>query len=229
MLVINGTHLLNPDQGFIQSLNTHVRHPIGINEITLLNYMIDRKGETLTKDEIMHEVWLKRGIVVESSSLLHCISNCRRALEDKAAMVIRTVRGIGYEFDACIEPFQELNTAEETQEEQVESTVEQIEELAIEPASQSTSMKQWALVAGVVLASAGLSYALVEKLHSPIQTTSFEQLHYSQCTFSPKTELANIHYQEVTVYRFDDLSLLVSADGRSLSFASESNGVHCEQ
>ncbi|MDN3684694.1 winged helix-turn-helix domain-containing protein [Vibrio sinaloensis] len=183
MLVINGTHLLNPDQGFIQSLNTHVRHPIGINEITLLNYMIERKGETLTKDEIMHEVWLKRGIVVESSSLLHCISNCRRALEDKAAMVIRTVRGIGYEFVARIEPFQELNAAEETQEEQVESAVEQIEELATEPASQSTSMKQWALVAGLVLASAGLSYALVEKLHSPIQTASFEQQHYSQCTF----------------------------------------------
>lgn len=229
MLVINSTHLFDADQGFIQSLNTHVRHPIGINEITLLNYMIERQGETLTKDEIMHEVWLKRGIVVESSSLLHCVSNCRRALEDKATLLIRTVRGVGYEFVAEIKPFQQWLTAQEGQVEPVNSEIEHLEEVASKPASQSMSLKQCVLLTAVVSVSAVFSYVLVENLHSPLHTTSYEQRRYSQCTFSPTTQQANIQYQDVTVYQFDDLSLLVSGDGRSLSFANESNGVHCVQ
>ncbi|WP_117232830.1 winged helix-turn-helix domain-containing protein [Vibrio maerlii] len=98
MLLINGTYVVDNQSGFIQSLSSNIRHSVGMNEILLLNYMMKHRGKVLSKQELMDEVWHKRGMMVENGSLLHSISSCRRGLEDRSGEIISTVRGVGYEF-----------------------------------------------------------------------------------------------------------------------------------
>ncbi|WFB46462.1 winged helix-turn-helix domain-containing protein [Vibrio coralliilyticus] len=229
MLLINESHILDVEQGYIHSQGSNVRHPIGINEIALLNYMIERTGETLTKHELMHEVWLKRGIVVESSSLLHCISNCRRALEDRAGEIIRTVRGTGYEFVGRVDAYQPANEVE-----QVETVIPEVVEIPAlqEPKetlrSRLAKYRSQLIATGLFVIGAVASYSIIENSSSPLAYASFEQQEFASCWFTPENNGAKVHYQNSTLYDFGELTLLVDGQGRSLSFSSNSGVISCE-
>ncbi|MCG9597619.1 winged helix-turn-helix domain-containing protein [Vibrio sp. Isolate25] len=230
MLIINESHILDIEQGYIHSQGSNVRHPIGINEIALLTYMIDHVGETLTKHELMHEVWLKRGIVVESSSLLHCISNCRRALEDRAGEIIRTVRGTGYEFVGRVEKYQP-----ESNPEPAEAAAPEVVEVpaSLAPAKETlgsriAQYRTQLMAVGLFAFGAVSSYLIVEHSHSPLAYTSFEQQEFASCWFTPENNGAKVSYQNATLYDFGELTLLVDSKGRSLSFSAESGVVSCE-
>ncbi|NRF26124.1 winged helix-turn-helix domain-containing protein [Vibrio coralliilyticus] len=229
MLLINESHILDVEQGYIHSQGSNVRHPIGINEIALLNYMIERTGETLTKHELMHEVWLKRGIVVESSSLLHCISNCRRALEDRAGEIIRTVRGTGYEFVGRVDAYQPVNEVE-----QVEAVIPEVVEIPATQEPKETLRSRLAkyrsqlIATGLFVFGAVTSYSIIENSSSPLAYASFEQQEFASCWFTPENNGAKVHYQNSTLYDFGKLTLLVDGKGRSLSFSSDSGVVSCE-
>ncbi|CAM3011053.1 winged helix-turn-helix domain-containing protein [Vibrio neptunius] len=229
MLLINESHILDVEQGYIHSQGSNVRHPIGINEIALLNYMIEREGETLTKHELMHEVWLKRGIVVESSSLLHCISNCRRALEDRAGDIIRTVRGIGYEFVGRVETYQpesDLEQVEEVFAERMETSTDQQLEGALH--SRMAKYRSLLIATGWFVFGAVASYSIIENSSSPLAYASFEQQAFASCWFAPENNAAKVHYPNSTLYDFGELTLLVDEKGRSLSFKSDSGVLSCE-
>ena len=227
MLIINGNSIFDSKRGYIQNLNSNVRYPIGVNEIALLNLMIDEAGKTLAKDELMHHVWQKRGIVVEMSSLMHCISSCRRAFEDRSGEVIKTVRGEGYQFVGTVETYQPDYEPSEIQIPVIDAEPTQL--IENEVAQKPNIQKQTLLMAaGLFFCSALTSYLIVENMRSPLSDISFEQKHFSACWFSPDSNGTKVRYQDVNLYDFGELTLLVDKSGRSLSFRPKSGVLSCE-
>ncbi len=70
----------------------------------VLACMAARPGETVTKEEFMAEVWT--GTVVTDDVLARCISELRKALDDKARnpKYVETIRKRGYTLIAPVEP-----------------------------------------------------------------------------------------------------------------------------
>ncbi|NOH71723.1 hypothetical protein F0225_10290 [Vibrio pectenicida] len=229
MLIINDNLVFDSEQGYIQNLSSNVRYPIGINEIALLNFMIEQIGETLTKDELMYHVWKKRGIVVEMSSLMHCISSCRRALEDRSGEAIKTVRGSGYRFVGNVESYQ--SNCEPIEVNMRLAEVEPIGVNASEPTANKKLNRQGRTIlmaAGLFFCSALTSYLIAENMRSPLSDISFEQKHFSACWFAPDSSGIKVRYQDVNLYDFGELTLLVDKGGRSLSFRPKSGVLSCE-
>jgi len=83
-------------------LRAGVAQPLGSRAFDLLRVLIERRGQVVTKDELMLLVW--PGLVVEENNLTVQISAVRKAI---GAEAIRTVPGRGYQLavDAiAIEP-----------------------------------------------------------------------------------------------------------------------------
>ncbi|MFM2590143.1 transcriptional regulator [Vibrio sp. TBV020] len=229
MLLINDTHVLDEASGFIHSLKSQIRHPIGINEISLLSYMFTNSGKVLSKQELMDEVWLKRGIIVESSSLLHSISSCRRGLEDKAAEVIRTERGVGYEFTGSVKRIECMSEviAEPTVD-KVEEPIQLLEadlEAKVEPVNRSIP---YIKVLGICIAAMFVSFVVTKQLRGSALISGYQKTTYDQCTYTPNSTGESVFYQSPALYQFEKLTLLVDKDGRSVSFSNDSEVVDCE-
>ncbi|MFX0547452.1 winged helix-turn-helix domain-containing protein [Roseovarius sp. S1116L3] len=60
----------------------------------LLEVLLERRGQLLSKDELVREVW--PDVFVSDDSLAHCISDIRRTLGPEGAGVLRTVPRRGY-------------------------------------------------------------------------------------------------------------------------------------
>src|SRR5215472_8519574 len=60
----------------------------------LLRLLVQRAGETLSKDELIDTVW--SGRVVTEGVLAKCVTKLRSALGDEQQDVIKTVHGYGY-------------------------------------------------------------------------------------------------------------------------------------
>jgi len=75
---------------------------IGSRALDVLGVLIERKGDLVSKDEIMQAVW--PGTVVEENNLTVQISSLRRILDrDRArGSCIQTVPGRGYRFTAAV-------------------------------------------------------------------------------------------------------------------------------
>ena len=79
----------------------------GGEEVTLraksfevLAYLVERPGRLVTKTELIDAVW--RDVSVSDNSLAQCILEIRRALDDEAQQLIRTVARRGYIFEATV-------------------------------------------------------------------------------------------------------------------------------
>ena len=72
--------------------------------LALLGLLLERRGELLSKDEIMNAVW--PGRVVEETNLNVQIANLRQILDDRREQgsCIQTVHGYGYRFVAPVTP-----------------------------------------------------------------------------------------------------------------------------
>lgn len=66
--------------------------------LSVLKFLTDRPGVTVTKDELMAAVW--PGIAVTDDSLVQCITELRKALGDGAHSIIKTVPKRGYVLSA---------------------------------------------------------------------------------------------------------------------------------
>jgi DNA-binding winged helix-turn-helix (wHTH) protein len=77
---------------------------LGSRALDLLALLVRRKGELVSKDEIMAVVW--PGKVVEEANLNVQISKLRHILDDNRAQgsCIQTVTGYGYRFTADVTP-----------------------------------------------------------------------------------------------------------------------------
>jgi DNA-binding winged helix-turn-helix (wHTH) protein/TolB-like protein len=63
----------------------------------VLNYLVENNGRLISKDELIHAVWVEAAVT--DDSLVQCLKDIRRALGDEAQQVIKTVHGRGYIFD----------------------------------------------------------------------------------------------------------------------------------
>jgi DNA-binding winged helix-turn-helix (wHTH) protein len=77
---------------------------LGSRALDLLAFLVRRKGELVSKDEIMAVVW--PGKVVEEANLNVQISKLRHILDHNRAQgsCIQTVTGYGYRFTADVTP-----------------------------------------------------------------------------------------------------------------------------
>lgn len=230
MLLINGTHVVDRTAGYIQSLTSHVRHPIGINEISLLNYMFSHQGKILSKQELMEEIWHKRGIVVESSSLLHSISSCRRGLEDRTGEVIRTERGVGYEFTGAVEQIDALPKPVLVEEEA--ASVECDKGTLMSEPSRWVNLRfdsmlgiKLALVCTLAMVVGFIATQWTEKLFT---ANKYDKASFSQCWYQPNGDGNKLYYHNPTLYKFEQLTLLIDERGRSVSFSNQSGVMTCE-
>src|SRR6266404_7844135 len=98
------SHQIHSFDGFTLDL-TRGRLQRGQKEIKLrpksfevLRYLIENNGRLISKDELIHAVWVEAAVT--DDSLVQCLKDIRRALGDEAQQVIKTVHGRGYIFDA---------------------------------------------------------------------------------------------------------------------------------
>ena len=63
----------------------------------VLKYLLENSGELITKDKLIDSVW--DGMAVTDDSLVQCLKDIRRALDDVDQTIIKTVPRRGYIFD----------------------------------------------------------------------------------------------------------------------------------
>src|SRR5512134_513121 len=66
----------------------------------VLRVLIERRGELLTKDELLNVVW--GHVVVTDGALTQCLIDVRRAIGDESQQMIKTVPRRGYIFDVPV-------------------------------------------------------------------------------------------------------------------------------
>lgn len=225
MMIVNENYVVDFDNAIILSLSTGLRTSLGSNEVSLLRYMIQHQGQLLLRQDLMEEVWLSKGIIVEDSSLLHAISNCRKALEDKNTQIIQTQRGKGYVFLGKVSPYSPKQTEESDSRAKVET--ENISS-HVNPSTERRFFNVYGRYIAVYLMISGASFMLWHTFSSP--WTSAEHYYieqFAKCAFiDPETEMEMI-FQDVTIYHANGLSLLIDADDASISYQDELE-VDCE-
>src|SRR5215469_6288869 len=81
--------------------------PLRPKSFDILIYFITNAGRLLSKDELMQAAW--PGVFVTEDSLVQCVGEIRRAVGENGQVLIKTVPGRGYIFDA---PVTALGSAE---------------------------------------------------------------------------------------------------------------------
>lgn len=67
-----------------------------------LKMLVANEGRLVTKTELMEAVW--PGVAVTEDSLAHCVMEVRRALGEEGPVMLRTIQGRGYLFEAGDKP-----------------------------------------------------------------------------------------------------------------------------
>ena len=78
------------------------RFELSVTETSLLELLVKKKGQLVTKEMIANDVW-KGNQFMNSQSLDVFLHNLRKYLVDDPDIRIKTVRGIGYVFDVLSE------------------------------------------------------------------------------------------------------------------------------
>src|SRR5215475_11163276 len=66
----------------------------------VLCYLVVNAGRLVAKDELLQAMW--PNVTVSDESLTRCISDVRRALQDRDSQIIKTVPRRGYRFEASV-------------------------------------------------------------------------------------------------------------------------------
>ena len=79
-----------------ETLRTESGHSIALRPqaFAVLRYLAEHAGRLATKDELMHALW--SGLVVTDDSLVQCIHEIRRALQDDDRILLKTAPKRGY-------------------------------------------------------------------------------------------------------------------------------------
>ena len=78
----------------------------------VLKFLVENGGRLITKDEIIEIIW--QGMAVTDDSLVQCLKDIRRALDDKAQEIIKTVPRRGYIFEKEVSENDAADYTEET-------------------------------------------------------------------------------------------------------------------
>ena len=93
-----GDYQLDLDGGFLRRGDEEVT--LRAKSFAVLTYLVERRGRLVTKTELIEAVW--QDAVVTDNSLAQCLLEIRRALDDDAQQLIRTVPRRGYLFVAPV-------------------------------------------------------------------------------------------------------------------------------
>ena len=234
--IINDDIQVNLEESEIHHFKTGRTYPIGSNESELLKFFISRPNEVITRQVLIEQVWVSKGIYVEDGSLMQTISICRKALEDKSGMIIVTERGKGYRFAGQVtqdkeralskiqsQPKQETNQPEDnTATDSIATENSTTEKTAATKKTNSVL----ALIALFVV-TAGLSHYLFSYLDRNSLGEDLVGQHFISC----KIESDEFTFNElfnVTLYEYKGRKIIIDNSGKSLSFPAGFKGVTCE-
>lgn len=234
--IINDDIQVNLEKSEIHHFKTGRTYPIGSNESELLKFFISRPNEVITRQVLIEQVWVSKGIYVEDGSLMQTISICRKALEDKSGMIIVTERGKGYRFAGQVtqdkeralrkiqsQPKQETNQPEDNTATDSIATENSTTETTT---ATKTTNSVLALIALFVV-TAGLSHYLFSYLDRNSLGEDLVGQHFISC----KIESDEFTFNElfnVTLYEYKGRKIIIDNSGKSLSFPAGFKGVTCE-
>ncbi|WP_372385024.1 transcriptional regulator [Vibrio sp. BS-M-Sm-2] len=229
--IINDDIQVNLEESEIHHFKTGRTYPIGSNESELLKFFISRPNEVITRQVLIEQVWVSKGIYVEDGSLMQTISICRKALEDKSGMIIVTERGKGYRFAGQVTQDKE-RALRKIQSQPKQETKQPEDNTAPESSTTETTAAPkktnsvLALIALFVV-TAGLSHYLFSYLDRNSLGEDLVGQHFISC----KIESDEFTFNElfnVTLYEYKGRKIIIDNSGKSLSFPAGFKGVTCE-
>ncbi|WP_373953676.1 transcriptional regulator [Vibrio pomeroyi] len=229
--IINDDIQVNLEESEIHHFKTGRTYPIGSNESELLKFFISRPNEVITRQVLIEQVWVSKGIYVEDGSLMQTISICRKALEDKSGMIIVTERGKGYRFAGQVTQDKERALrkiqAQPTQqtEQPTESSIK--ESSTAEKAAPTKKTNHVLALISLFMVTAGLSHYLFAYLDRNSLGEDLTGQHFISCTIETD-EFTFKELYNVTLYEYKGRKIIIDNSGKSLSFPSEFKGVTCE-
>ncbi|MCK8079422.1 winged helix-turn-helix domain-containing protein [Vibrio sp. 1CM24A] len=229
--IINDDIQVNLEESEIHHFKTGRTYPIGSNESELLKFFISRPNEVITRQVLIEQVWVSKGIYVEDGSLMQTISICRKALEDKSGMIIVTERGKGYRFAGQVTQDKERALSKIQSQPKQETTQPESNTAPESSATETTAATKktnslLALVALFVVA-AGLSHYFFSYLDRNSLGEDLVGQHFISC----KIESDEFTFNElfnVTLYEYKGRNIIIDNSGKSLSFPAGFKGVTCE-
>ncbi|MEZ8689411.1 transcriptional regulator [Vibrio splendidus] len=239
--IINDDIQVNLEESEIHHFKTGRTYPIGSNESELLKFFISRPNEVITRQVLIEQVWVSKGIYVEDGSLMQTISICRKALEDKSGMIIVTERGKGYRFSGQVTQDKERalrkiqsQPKQETKQPEDSKAIDSIATDSIATENSTTektaaTKKTNSVVALIALfvVTAGLSHYLFSYLDRNSLGEDLVGQHFISC----KIESDEFTFNElfnVTLYEYKGRKIIIDNSGKSLSFPAGFKGVTCE-
>ncbi|OQQ06931.1 transcriptional regulator [Vibrio splendidus] len=229
--IINDDIQVNLEESEIHHFKTGRTYPIGSNESELLKFFISRPNEVITRQVLIEQVWVSKGIYVEDGSLMQTISICRKALEDKSGMIIVTERGKGYRFAGQVTQDKERALSKIQSQPKQETTQPKNNTAPESSATETTAAtkKTNSLLALVTLfvVAAGLSHYLFSYLDRNSLGEDLVGQHFISC----KIESDEFTFNElfnVTLYEYKGRKIIIDNSGKSLSFPAGFKGVTCE-
>ncbi|NOH63452.1 winged helix-turn-helix domain-containing protein [Vibrio sp. RE88] len=217
MLIINNNHILNLLAGSVEDADSGQKTMLGGNEVALLQYMIEHPHKPLSKSELLEQVWHKKGVIVEESSLLHCVSSCRKALQDKNSEIISTIRGVGYQFNGEVRDYEPEVIADDS------APSPSAERETDVPSTVLKKRNARYLVAFSLSALAG--YLLISTLRTPWVEADYTETRYLGCTIQTDEPIT---LANVRAFQTGNQVILVDQDGTSVSYLPEEVEVICE-
>ncbi|PTO78129.1 winged helix-turn-helix domain-containing protein [Vibrio splendidus] len=229
--IINDDIQVNLEESEIHHFKTGRTYPIGSNESELLKFFISRPNEVITRQVLIEQVWVSKGIYVEDGSLMQTISICRKALEDKSGMIIVTERGKGYRFAGQVTQDKEralskIQSQPKQETKQPEDNTATENSTTEKTAATKKTNSVLALIALFVV-TAGLSHYLFSYLDRNSLGEDLVGQHFISC----KIESDEFTFNElfnVTLYEYKGRKIIIDNSGKSLSFPAGFKGVTCE-
>jgi len=97
---------LDLDRGALLRAGTDIK--LRPKSFEVLNYLVERQGLLVTKDELLDAIWGQTGVAEDA--VTHCVSDIRTAIHDQSQEMIQTVPRRGYIFDIPVTKHDRLVT-----------------------------------------------------------------------------------------------------------------------
>jgi len=236
MIIINRRFEVDLEKSLVKDGITNHVSTLGVNETELLSYFLSHPNDLLSKKQLIDNIWTKRGVVVEESSLMNALSYCRKAFSDKNGEVIKTERGKGYRFVGVVDTESidnnegegsaqpSLNTGQVLS--QANGASNQPNHVRAGFDFQSMFNKKWlfAYLIGSVV-SLTLGFYIHEYLASK-KVEDYSLVQYDSCTYEGKE--STIKLGPSTVVTRNDVSIAINDKLTSVSFPSYLTESFCE-
>ncbi|MEZ8357029.1 transcriptional regulator [Vibrio splendidus] len=234
--IINDDIQVNLEESEIHHFKTGRTYPIGSNESELLKFFISRPNEVITRQVLIEQVWVSKGIYVEDGSLMQTISICRKALEDKSGMIIVTERGKGYRFAGQVTQDKERALSkiqsqpkQETEQPEDNTATDNIatENSTTEKTAATKKTNSVLALIALFVVTAGLSHYFFSYLDRNSLGEDLVGQHFISCRIESDEFTFNELFN-VTLYEYKGRKIIIDNSGKSLSFPAGFKGVTCE-